>query len=140
MKRWFQFSLRTWFVLLTIATCLFVFGRYAIHRQRLQRKIIETATLTYDGHSRHSSTRTVTSSALGTYTTTPRPYVWLRDSSVFPWASRASKGAVTFCAFDTVENHLNVPLWMRDILATGELRTLKPVSYTHLTLPTIYSV
>ena len=125
MKR-FRFSLRTWFILLTIGTCVFVFGRHVHHRQSLQRLIIEEATLIYKGDRRHTKTELVTSSIwVGTHQMSPRPYVTLRDWSSAPWVSQFSEGDAAFSAFDSVQHHNWVPVWMRDILATGELRKLE---------------
>ena len=125
MKR-FRFSLRTWFILLTIGTCVFVFGRHVHHRQSLQRLIIEEATLIYKGDRRHTKTESVTSSIwVGTHQMSPRPYVTLRDWSSAPWVSQFSEGDAAFSEFDSVQHHNWVPVWMRDILATGELRKLE---------------
>ncbi len=119
-----QFTLRTWFTLLTIATIAAVAWRYVQRRQDLQRVIIQEATLLYDGSKRNAQTTTVHSTALGTFTSSPHPFVTLRDSKLFPWASKRSKGWVAFCAFDRFEHHHTPLIWWNDILATGELRRL----------------
>lgn len=128
MRRFFQFSLRTWFVFLTVATIAFVVWQNVQKRKQLELAIIQDATLVYKDTRR--TEKPPSARGFGFFSfgmrSSPNPDVVLRDSEIFPWASQLSKGSVAFCAFDSFHNdHTPPPHWLNDILLTGELRSLQ---------------
>lgn len=121
----FRFSLRLWFILLTLICIGVVIGVRVQQRLELEKTIVASGTIYYHDLSRSDEAMQTLSTSLGPIVRGAQPHVRLRDASI-PWISRASGGSVAFSAFDSISysvSNVPMPVWTNDVLATGELRS-----------------
>ncbi|MDP7016982.1 MAG: hypothetical protein QGG36_14350 [Pirellulaceae bacterium] len=128
VRRFLRFSLRAWFVFLTLFGLAVVVGNWAWRRRELERQIYLDGSLVYRDTPRHAKAALlIESTALhgrSPTPTPPSPRVGLRDSRI-PWISQWSGGSAVFCPFDSMTysvSNVKIPDWVNDVIATGELR------------------
>ena len=129
-KRWFRFSLRSWFVLLSLLCIAVVLWAKALKRTQLEEKIIREGMLVYGSTEKHEKPKMLADRGglvpRPPVVVGPSPLVEMRDSYL-PWLCAWSKGSAAFCCFDSIEYHVGnvpMPLWVNEVLDTGELQRI----------------